>query len=102
MSAGFTLCMVGGSMLVGNCLAAAAIADCTSCAAASILRSSRKVSVIWVEPSTLTEFMESRPGMSEKFASSGVATEEAMVSAFAPGREPLAPRWSGNRQWEVR
>ena len=32
-----------------------AMADCTSCAAASMLRSSRNWSVIWVEPSALVE-----------------------------------------------
>src|SRR5262249_29159550 len=51
-SAGFTLRSVGGEGRVdGNCLAAVAIADCTSCAAASMLRSSENVIVIVDKPS---------------------------------------------------
>ena len=37
-------------------------------------------------PSALVEVMESRPAMVENCFSSGVATEEAMVSGLAPGR----------------
>src|SRR5258708_25095474 len=45
-SAGFTLRCVGGLGIDdGSDLAAAAIADCTSCAAASMLRSSENCSV---------------------------------------------------------
>ena len=36
-------------------------------------------------PSALTEVIESMPAMVESWRSSGVATEEAMVSGLAPG-----------------
>jgi len=68
-------------------LDAAASADCTSCAAASMLRSSRNCSVIWVAPSTLVELIESSPAINENCPSRGVATLDAMVSASAPGRD---------------
>ena len=65
-SAGLTLRIVGGVGSVGGSWRVAAeIAACTSCAAPSMLRSSRNCSVIWVDPSTLTEFIVSRPGMIE-------------------------------------
>ena len=70
----------------GSCGAAAAMADCTSCAAASMLRSSVNWMVIWVVPSALVEVIESMPAMVENCFSSGVATAEAMVSGLAPGR----------------
>jgi hypothetical protein len=37
-------------------------------------------------PWALLELMESRPAMVVNWRSSGVATEEAMVSGLAPGR----------------
>ena len=78
---------VGGvGMLGGSWRVEAEIADCTSSAAPSMFRSSRNCSVIWVEPSTLTEFIVSRPGISENCVSNGVATAEPMVEASAPGR----------------
>ena len=86
-SAGFTLRNVGGDGSVdGSCRAAAAIADCTSCAAASMLRSRENVSVIVVWPSEDCDVIESMPAMVENCFSSGVATAEAIVSGFAPGR----------------
>ena len=72
-------------MFGGSSLAAAVIAACTSCAAASMLRSSENCKVTWVWPSELVELMLSSPAMVENWPSSGVATEEAMVSGFAPG-----------------
>ena len=42
--------------------------------------------VIEVVPSPLVEFIEARPGIAANCCSSGVATEEAMVSGLAPGR----------------
>ena len=87
MSAGFTLRNVGGlGMPAGSRPWAAAMADCTSCAAASRLRSSANCRVMLVLPRALVEVMESRPGMVENWCSSGVATEAAMVSGLAPGR----------------
>ena len=41
--------------------------------------------VMLVLPSELDEFIESIPAMVENCRSSGVATEEAMVSGLAPG-----------------
>jgi len=64
----------------------AAMADCTSCAAASMLRSRLNCSVIEVPPSVLTDVIESMPAMLENCCSSGVATDAAIVSGLAPGR----------------
>ena len=76
----------------GSRRSAAAMADCTSWAAASSERSSENCRVTLVEPRELLEVMESRPGMVENCRSSGVATFAAMVSGLAPGR--LAYTWS--------
>src|SRR5260370_26697612 len=85
-SAGFTLRCVGGLGIDdGSERAAAAIADCTSCAAASMLRSSENCSVIVASPSVETEVMVSMPAIVENCFSSGVATAEAIASGFAPG-----------------
>ncbi len=85
-SAGFTLRCVGGLGIdEGSERAAAAIADCTSCAAASMLRSSENCSVIVDSPSVDVEVIESTPAMVENCFSSGVATAEAIVSGLAPG-----------------
>ena len=73
-------------MLGGRSGAATVIADWTSCAAASIERERSNWSVICEPPSVLTEFIEERPAMVENCRSSGVATDEAMVSGLAPGR----------------
>ena len=85
-SAGLTLRNVGGTVIVvGNCFNAAEIADCTSSAAASMLRSSVNCSVIWLCPMPLVEVIESSAGIEENCFSSGVATAEAIVSGDAPG-----------------
>ncbi|MND09363.1 hypothetical protein D3C83_326250 [compost metagenome] len=47
--------------------------------------------MIWVVPSALVEFIESRPAMVENCFSSGVATADAMVSGLAPGN--VAVTW---------
>ena len=86
-SAGFTFWNEGGvGMSGGNCRCTREIAICTSCAAASMLRSSENCSVIDVLPSELDELMESMPGRLENCFSSGVATDAAIVSGLAPGR----------------
>src|SRR6478735_4685612 len=86
-SAGFTLRNVGGVVIVGgSCLSAAEIADCTSSAAASILRSSVNCSVIWLWPMPLSEVIESSAGIVENCFSRGVATADAIVSGEAPGK----------------
>src|ERR1044071_2921492 len=91
-SAGLTLLYDGGAgMFGGSCRAAAAMADCTSCAAASMLRERLNCSVIDVEPRYDAEVMESRPAIVENWRSSGVATAAAIVSGEAPGSE--GPTW---------
>src|SRR6266508_4168536 len=47
-------------------------------------------SVIWVRPKVLVELKESSPAMVEKFFSRGVETDDAMVSALAPGKLALS------------
>ena len=91
-SAGFTFWYEGGvGMPGGSWGAAAAMAACTSWAAASMLRSRLNCRVIWVRPSALDDVIESMPAMVENCRSSGVATADAMVSGLAPGR--LAATW---------
>src|SRR5262245_8751723 len=86
-SAGFVFRNVGGAGIsLGGGRCTAAIADCTSCAAASMLRSNANCSVIDVVPSALVDVMLSMPEMVENCCSSGVATAEAIVSGVAPGR----------------
>src|SRR6267378_2318764 len=65
------------------------IADGTSCAAASMLRSSENWMVIELDPKPLDEVMLSIPAMVENCFSSGVATAAAIVSGLAPGRFAL-------------
>src|ERR1700688_3917278 len=85
-SAGFTLLNEGGrGMFGGSRPPAFEMADCTSCAAASMLRSSENWIVIEVLPSELDEFIESMPEIVENCFSSGVATDAAIVSRLAPG-----------------
>src|ERR1700748_3818312 len=87
MSAGFCLRKVGGwGSALGRLRVAAAMADCTSCAAASTLRSRLNWSWIWVEPWVLVDVIWSTPAMVENWFSNGEATDEAMVSGSAPGR----------------
>ncbi len=73
-------------MLGGRRPPAREMAAWMSCAAASILRSSVNCTVIEVLPCELVEFIDWMPAMVENSRSSGVATEEAMVSGLAPGR----------------
>ena len=73
----------------GSRRAVAAIAEFTSCAAASMSRSSANWIVIDVVPWPLTEVIESMPAMVENCFSSTVATAEAMVSGAAPGNSAV-------------
>ncbi len=73
-------------MPVGSRRSTWAMAAFTSCAAASMSRSSTNCSVMLVEPWPEEEVITSTPGMVENCFSSGVATAEAMVSGEAPGR----------------
>src|SRR5579871_2080119 len=85
-AAGFTFEYEGGvGILVGRLPPAREIAACTSCAAASMLRLRSNCSVMFVEPNELVDDMLSIPAMVENSFSSGVATDDAIVSGFAPG-----------------
>src|ERR1041384_1443105 len=90
LSEGFDLRRLGGvGISGGKCGSAAEIAVWTSCAAASILRLRLNCRVIEVEPCEFEELIESMPAMPENCLSSGVATDAAIVSGFAPGRLAL-------------
>jgi hypothetical protein len=83
---------VGGVVIVGgNCFKAAEIADCTSSAASSMLRSSVNCSVIWLWPIPLTDVIESSAAIVENCFSNGVATADDIVSGDAPGN--VAVTW---------
>ena len=69
----------------GSSVEAALMAACTSCSAASMLRSSVNCSVICEEPKLETESICSSEGICPNWRSSGVVTDDAMVSALAPG-----------------
>ena len=85
-SAGLTFRYVGLSgRFGGSSPPAAAMAAWTSRAAASTLRSRSNCSVIDVDPSALVEVISVSPAMRPKRRSSGVATDEAIVSGLAPG-----------------
>src|SRR5512142_3020085 len=89
-SAGFTLRKVGGCGIErGSWRWAAEMAACTSCAAASMLRSRVNWIVMLVKPWRDDEVIESMPAMVENWFSSGAATPDAMVSGSAPGRLAL-------------
>ena len=64
-----------------------AIIACTSCAAASMLRSSANWIVICVDPRFEIDVMLSMPAIVENCFSSGVATADAIVSGLAPGSD---------------
>src|SRR4051794_10934100 len=72
--------------LAGSWPRAALIAACTSRDAASMSRLRSNCKVMLVEPSELDEVISVIPAMRPNWRSSGVATEEAMVSGLAPGR----------------
>ncbi|MNQ69145.1 hypothetical protein D3C85_837260 [compost metagenome] len=76
-------------MSLGNLPAAVLIAAWTSCAAVSMLFSRVNCRVRLVEPRALLEVIWVMPGMALNCTSSGVATDEAMVSGLAPGNWAL-------------
>src|SRR5256885_12827880 len=88
-SAGFTFWYEGGTMPVGSWRGVLEIAACTSCAAASMLRSKVNWSVMLVLPMLDEDVIWSTPAIVENCFSSGVATADAMVSGLAPGRLAL-------------
>ena len=98
-SAGFTLRYEGlFGRLEGRLPRAALMAAWTSRAAASIFRLRSNCRVMLVEPSVLEEVISVTPAMRPNCRSRGVATEEAMVSGLAPGREEET--WMvGNSTW---
>src|SRR3989442_1325800 len=95
-SAGLTFRYVG--LLIspdGSWLRAALMAACTSRAAASMLRFRSNWRITVVAPSRLGEVISDTPAIRPNWRSSGVATDEAIVSGLAPGR--TATTWmTGN------
>src|ERR1700739_413727 len=89
-SAGFTFWDVGGVGISGGSWPpAAGMAACTSHASPSRLRLRLNWIVMWVSPREFVDVIESMPAIVENCFSSGVATEEAIVSGLAPGSEAL-------------
>src|SRR6266545_8183708 len=86
-SAGLTLRKEGGDGIpAGSSGMASAMAVSTSTAAPSIFLARSNCKVIDELPKEFEEIMESRPAMPVNWRSSGVATADAIVSGFAPGR----------------
>ncbi len=86
VSAGFTLRIVGGKIIAGgNCPPAALIAASVSVAAPSMSRLRSNCSVTEVKPSALEDVIWVTPGIWPNCSSSGVATDDAIVSGSAPG-----------------
>src|SRR5262245_32484228 len=86
-SAGLTFVKVGGvGRPGGNKREAWVMAACTPTAAPSRPQFSANSSVICDEPSELTEVIDSSPAIMENWFSSGVATDDPIVSGLAPGR----------------
>ncbi|MNO63698.1 hypothetical protein D3C76_544080 [compost metagenome] len=86
LSAGLTLRQVGGlGRSCGKRAVAVLMAACTSWAAVSMFLSRVNCRISVVEPSALLLVIWVMPGMALNCTSSGVATEEAMVSGLAPG-----------------
>ena len=83
---GSTFWYDGGAGICGGSRVLA-IVDCTSCAAASMLRFKSNCSVIRVSPCWLDEVIELRPEIAANCFSSGSAIDEAIVSGLAPGSE---------------
>src|SRR5215470_20151299 len=98
-SAGFTLRYVGlFGRLAGNWLRAALMAACTSRAAASMSRLRSNWRTMPVDPRLLDDVISFTPAIRPKNRSSGVATEDAIVSGLAPGR--VAEIWMvGKSTW---
>src|SRR5882724_10705631 len=89
-SAGLLLRKDGGlGMPAGSSGVAALMAVTRSTAAPSMPRVRSNWRVIEVEPSELTEVIESTPEIPLNCRSRGVATEEAMVAGDAPGKLAL-------------
>src|SRR6185312_3727071 len=76
------------------------MAACTSRAAASILRERSNCIVMLVEPSWLVEVIWLTPAMRPNWRSSGVATDDAIVSGLAPGN-PAPTLITGYSTWGI-
>jgi hypothetical protein len=61
------------------------IADCTSCAAASMSRLRLNCSVTWLMPNDDDEVIVCSAGIWPNWRSSGAVTSAVMVSGLAPG-----------------
>src|SRR5215813_5768750 len=86
-SAGLTLRYQGLlGRFAGSCPRAALIAAWTSRPAASMLRPRSNWRVMLVEPSELVDVISVTPAIRPNCRSSGVATDDAIVSGLAPGR----------------
>src|SRR6516162_4574647 len=86
-SAGLTLRYVGlAGRLAGRNVRAALIPAWTSRAAKSMSRPRSNCMVMEVVPRELEEVISVRPAMWPNWRSRGAATEDAMISALAPGR----------------
>src|SRR5215467_3516781 len=100
-SAGFCLCQLGlVGRLAGNDPREALMAACTSRAAASMLRLRSNCRVMLVEPSWLVEVIWLTLAMRPNWRSSGVATEDAIVSGLAPGK-PAFTLMTGYSTWGI-
>src|SRR6202142_830636 len=90
LSAGLSFWKLGGAGNCGGSLRSVAeMFDCTSSAAPSMLRSRSNCMTMLVVPSADDEVIMLMPGIVAKARSSGPATDEAIVSGLAPGREAL-------------
>src|SRR5215831_5270087 len=85
-SAGLTFRKIGGfGRLLDNCPAAALMAAWMSWAAPSILRLRSNCTVMLTMPSALVDVIWVTPEICANWRSSGVETEDAIVSGLAPG-----------------
>src|SRR5215469_14711421 len=73
----------------GSWLRAALMAAWTSRPAASMLRLKSNCMLTPVDPSELEDVISLTPAMCPSWRSSGVATDDAMVSGLAPGSDEL-------------
>src|SRR5262245_52862077 len=86
VSAGLLLLYDGGAGSVGGKrFAATLMAACTSCSAASMLRSRLNCSVICELAKLLIDVICESAGIWPNCRSRGVVTDDAMVLALAPG-----------------
>ncbi len=98
-SAGLTLRQFGfEGRFAGSCPRAALMAAWTSRAAASMSRSRSNCRVMPVEPEELFDVICVTPAIRPNCRSSGVATDEAIVSGSAPGK-PAETEIVGNSTW---